>query len=310
MCSPLPLRLWCMAAMAPALTTEAATRARDTLTPPSQPSNGHGPVVNNGRVFSNSVLVDASCVLQPKSTVVSSTVVTGKSRIVTLPKEFILDQRQAHRPVVSRSLVVSGRNVINLGTISDLSKIYQSQRTAISVSATVNNVPQGMTMTQTSTMATNTSTAAGGKLLSLNITAAGLCGTGEGHSAQSTTKLSTQPVAGSHNSTLELSNGINILSHSRISTPPSITHCGVNKQTDTVFDTSRRQRFAVVRHAVDTELQIPLSPLVKTLCPGLLFQPKMISGGFTNCVQYFQQFDISNGCWLRNRFVDSFVVLW
>jgi len=242
MCSPLPLRLWCMAAMAPALTTEAATRARDTLTPPSQPSNGHGPVVNNGRVFSNSVLVDASCVLQPKSTVVSSTVVTGKSRIVTLPKEFILDPRQAHRPVVSRSLVVSGRNVINLGTISDLSKIYQSQRTAISVSATVNNVPQGMTMTQTSTMATNTSTAAGGKLLSLNITAAGLCGTGEGHSAQSTTKLSTQPVAGSHNSTLELSNGINILSHSRISTPPSITHCGVNKQTDTVFDTSRRQR--------------------------------------------------------------------
>lgn len=235
MCSPLPLRLWCMAAMAPALTTEAATRARDTLTPPTQPNSGDGPIVNNGRVFSSSVLVDASCVLQPKSTVVNSTVLTGKSRIVTLPKEFmqrtILDPRQAHRPVVS------GRNVINLVTLSDLSKIYQRTAATVSVTTTINNVSQSMT--HMSTMATNTSTAAGGKLLSLNVTAAGLCGTAGGQNA---TKLSIQPVVTNHCSALELSNGINVLSHTRVSTPASGTHCSVNKQTETVYDTNRRQR--------------------------------------------------------------------
>ena len=231
MCSPLPLRLWCMAAMAPALTTEAATRARDTLTTPTPPNNiGDGPVVNNGRVYD------------------SSTVLTGKSRIVTLPKQFIqrtvLDPRLAHVPLVSRSLVVNNKNIINLGTISNLSKICHGQKTEMRVSSTVDNALRTTTtMTHTSTMATNTSTVVGSNLLSLNVTAAGLCGgTVTGQPCQTDTKLSTQPVSTNHR--MELSNGIDVVSHPRAVASTSVTHCSVKP---TVFDTGRRQRDLEVR---------------------------------------------------------------
>ena len=237
MCSPLPLRLWCMAAMAPALTTEAATRARDTLTTPTPPNNnGEGPVVNN-----------VNCRVYD-----SATVLTGKSRIVTLPKQFIqrtvLDPRHAHTPLVSRSLVVNNKNTINLGTISDLSKICHGQRTEVRVSSTVDKALQTTaTMTHMSTMATNTSTVVGSKLLSLSVTAAGLCGgTVSGQPCQKDTKLSTQPVSTNHR--MELSNGIDVVSHTRVvaSTTSSVTHCSV-KPKETVFDTGRRQRDLEVR---------------------------------------------------------------
>ena len=117
MFNPLPLRLCCLAAMAPALTSEAATRAREKLPGVPTPPHPSTPAVLNGRGCA-SPLTTVSDLQQGRP------IIPTKITLPNLPKEFI------QKKLIDTTLSTVGKNsFLGLGTVANRADLFQDTQT-------------------------------------------------------------------------------------------------------------------------------------------------------------------------------------
>ena len=155
MFNPHPLRICCLATMAPALTSEAVTRARDKLT--GSPASPSVPVMN-GRDHQISInsANKAGIAPQPRQHFVAT---TKTSQVIRFSKDLQKKLSESGHLVDSSKPMEHGK-AVNLGTITSLSQLYQHHSvlgTSSSTSSTRSHQSDNSICTSVSTVPSSVS---------------------------------------------------------------------------------------------------------------------------------------------------------
>ena len=150
MFNPLPLRLCCLAIMAPALTSEVATRARDKLTgAPTSP----GTPLMNGRDHQISMSDAAKGSRDPGPPQPRSTLTPKTAQVVTISKDLQKKLTESGHLVGDGKTTeqAKGRSMVNMGSISSLSDLYRHQQLEVFGSTSIIQAQQLKKLIATST---------------------------------------------------------------------------------------------------------------------------------------------------------------
>ena len=136
MCSPLPLRLCCMAAMAPAL-TEAATQTRGKL--PSSPAEPRDPTLVNGRDCVTTPTPDVKDRIVGRTSPLTNGIANSQPNLASLiTRKDLVSSRLA-----SLTGTVKSAGLVNLGTVPNLSEIYKQQNQKLSATSSAHVYQRG-----------------------------------------------------------------------------------------------------------------------------------------------------------------------